>query len=391
MSVRTWKLTDSAGGAGVEQLEIGPDDVGGAVRDFSIVKKTLRGGPSDGVETVRLDNGRFACVVLPTRGMGIWKGWLGKTELGWKSPNRGPVHPQFVDLGEPGGLGWLDGFDEFIVRCGLESNGAPEFDDAGRLRYPLHGRIANRPADDVEVSVDAATGEIALTGVVEETRFLFRRLRMTSTLRTRPGEAGFTLHDEVENLAAVPCHVQMLYHVNLGPPLLGAGARFVAPVVTVVPRNDRAAEGIASWDRCEGEDAGFQEQVYFMELAADRNGNTQAMLRNAEGSLGLSLHFHKEQLPCFSLWKNTRPAADGYVTGIEPGTNFPNPRSYERRHERDVPLAAGGKFSFDLRVEVHDSPAAVKAAEREITALGAGVKPRICDRPQRGWCADVGE
>ena len=38
-------------------------------------------------------------------------------------------------MGEPSGLGWLDGFDELLVRCGLESNGAPEFDADGRVVY----------------------------------------------------------------------------------------------------------------------------------------------------------------------------------------------------------------------------------------------------------------
>ena len=55
------------------------------------------------------------------------------------------------------------------MRCGLESNGAPEFDDeTGRLKYPLHGRIANKPAQSVVVTVDDETGEVAVTGVVSE-------------------------------------------------------------------------------------------------------------------------------------------------------------------------------------------------------------------------------
>ena len=54
--------------------------------------------------------------------------------IGWKSPIAGPVHPSLVSLGEPSGLGWLDGFDEFIVRCGLESNGAPDFDANHKLQ-----------------------------------------------------------------------------------------------------------------------------------------------------------------------------------------------------------------------------------------------------------------
>ena len=106
--------------------------------------------------------------------------------IGWKSPVRGPVHPSLVDLGEPSGLGWLDGFDELFVRCGLESNGAPEFDEkTGRLKYPLHGRIGNKPAHHVEVSVDGDSGEIKVTGVVEESRFHFLKLRMTATITTK--------------------------------------------------------------------------------------------------------------------------------------------------------------------------------------------------------------
>jgi hypothetical protein len=48
--------------------------------------------------------------------------------------------------------GWLEGFDELLVRCGLQSNGAPQFTPQGQLQYPLHGRIANLPVEYVEVT-----------------------------------------------------------------------------------------------------------------------------------------------------------------------------------------------------------------------------------------------
>ena len=91
--------------------------------------------------------------------MGIWKAWLGDAKgnewpLGWNSPIRGPVHPKFVPIAEPSGLGWLDGFDELLCRCGLFSNGAPDFDERGVLLHPLHGRIANRPAHRLSVETD---------------------------------------------------------------------------------------------------------------------------------------------------------------------------------------------------------------------------------------------
>ena len=94
-----------------------------------------------------------------------------------------------MPLAEPSGLGWLDGFDELLVRCGLESNGAPEFDaTTGRLQHPLHGRIANKPAHTCQVTFDPESREIAVTGVVEETRFLITKLRLTTTITTKLGE-----------------------------------------------------------------------------------------------------------------------------------------------------------------------------------------------------------
>ena len=150
-----WILTDVAAGKFEDEVTITPKDVGGKADGYSIVKKTLRGGLSDGVDAITVDNGKFSFIVLPTRGMNVWKAWLDDAEIGWQSPVHGPVHPKHVPLNEPSGLGWLDGFDELLVRCGLESNGAPEFDEeSGRLKYPLHGRIGNKPAQRVEVNID---------------------------------------------------------------------------------------------------------------------------------------------------------------------------------------------------------------------------------------------
>src|SRR5437764_583250 len=183
---------------------------------------------------------------------------------------RGPVNPAFVDLGEPSGVGWLDGFDEFFVRCGLESNGAPDFDPkTGRLIYPLHGRIANRPAHEVDLTIDTDRQEMMLRGVVEETRFHFLKLRMTSTISTKFGSGSFTVHDEIENFSSMPATMQMLYHINFGLPLLDAGSRVVAPVKTLVPRTPHAASGIKTWDSYAAPQPGFDEMVYFFELNAD--------------------------------------------------------------------------------------------------------------------------
>ena len=386
MSVRTWTLTDVAAGAHVEQLSLCPEDVGGRARDYEVSKRTLRGGLTDGVEVVRVTTGDLTYEVLPTRGMGIWKVWVRDEEIGWHSPVRGPVHPKRVPLMEPSGLGWLDGFDELLVRCGLESNGAPDFDAQGRLRYPLHGRIANRPAHKVEVSIDGDTGRITVTGVVEETRFHFLKLRMTSSVTTQVGETGLSIRDEVENVSGSPAEMQVLYHVNFGEPLLDPQSQFIAPVKRVVPRDPRAAEGIATWSQYAPPVAGYPEQVYYLELLPAAQGLTPTLLKNSQSSRGVGILVNTQQLPCYSLWKNTTASPDGYVTGLEPGTNFPNPRSHEGRQGRTVKLAPGAKTEFELRLEVYPTPVEVARAEAAIAALQATAKPQVFDQPQPGWC-----
>jgi hypothetical protein len=367
----------------------GGDLAGGS---WSVTGHALAGGLSAGVDLLSIDNGALTLDVLPTRGMGIHqaaiKGDREVPTIGWRSPIRGPVHPSLVDLGEPSGLGWLDGFDEFFVRCGLESNGAPDFDaKTGRLLYPLHGRIANRPAHEVSLSVDTDKQEIALRGVVEETRFHFLKLRMTSTITTEFGASSFTVRDEIENVSSIAATMQMLYHINFGLPLLDAGSRIVAPVKTLVPRTPHAASGIKSWDSYSAPQPGFDEMVYFFELNADSDGATRTLIKNAHATRGVSLVFNKRQLPWFTLWKDTAGEPDGYVTGLEPGTNFPNPRSFETAKDRVVKLAPGQKQTFEITIEIHGSSTDVSTAESKIQKIQSGREPKIHDQPQSDWCA----
>lgn len=378
--------TDSAQALPAHQM-IGPQEVGSSVKGYRVTKKKLRGGLSEGVETIEIDNGKLSFEVVPTRGMGIrWAKQDGFT-FKWDSPVPGPVHPQFVPVGESSGLGWLDGFDELFVRCGLESNGAPEFDDLGRVKYPLHGRIANKPAEEVALSVNDETGEMRLTGRVAEVRFHFCKLWLETTIATRPGESIIRIRDEITNGSESPATFQMLYHVNFGHPLLDAGSRVIAPVKSVVPRNAHAAEGIKSWDSYRAPEPGFEEQVYFCDMHAGENGKTRTLLRNAHGTHGASLVYDVKQLPCFSLWKNTTGLKDGYVTGLEPGTNYPNPRNFESERGRVVTLAPGGKAVLEIEVHCHTSKEEVQMAEKAVAAIQAGRQPKISDEPQADWCA----
>ncbi len=385
MAKKTWTLTDVEQDVYAESLLLSPAEVGGAARGYTVSKRALRGGLRQGVDVVEVDNGALRFVAIPTRGMGIWNAMLGDVRLGWNSPVKGPVHPAYVHVAEPGGLGWLDGFDELLVRCGLESNGAPEHDEEGILRYPLHGKIANIPAHKVEVAIDGDSGEIGVTGVVDEARLFGNKLRMVATVSTRAGRPEMTVTDTITNLSAQPSELELLYHVNFGVPLLNPGSKVVLPVKKVAPRDAAAVANVAAWDTYGPESPGLPEAVFFFELAADAAGRTQALLHNAAASRGVSLKFNKSQLPRFTLWKNPQAAADGYVTGLEPATNFPNRRSFEKEKGRVIVLKPGESRTFEIVMEVHPDGASVAAAKRAVAELQKGVAPTILSQPDPDW------
>jgi galactose mutarotase-like enzyme len=385
MAKKTWILTDIDQDIYVERLTLSPSDVGGPAAGYAVAKRTLRGGLREGVDVIEVDNGRFRFVVVPTRGMNIWRASQDDVSLGWTSPVKGPVHPAFVRLQEASGIGWLDGFDELLVRCGLESNGAPEKNADGTLRYGLHGKIANLPAHQVQVSVDGDAGEIAVTGTVDEARLFGNKLRLTSTVTTQVGQSGMTVTDRVTSLSAEPAELELLYHINFGGPLVGPGAKVLLPVSLMAPRDRVAVENLAEWDTYGPPSPGSAEAVFFFELAADADGETRALLHNAAADRGVSLRFEKDRLPCFSLWKNRQAEVDGYVTGLEPATNFPNVKSFEKAQGRVIVLNPGESRLFEVTLEVHPDASSVSAAAQAVRKIQEGVHPQILSQPDPTW------
>jgi hypothetical protein len=358
---------------------------------WSVTKRVLRGGRRDGVDLVQLDNGALAMAIVPTRGMGLWKGRYAGDRLGWDSPVAdGPVHPAHVNLMNWGGLGWLEGFDELLARCGLENNGAPygvkavSPDGSERhTTFGLHGKIANIPASFVAVHVDDQPPyAITVEGRVEETKLFGPQVRMTTRISTIPGSNRLKVRDEFENLKDSPCEMQVLYHWNFGPPYLEEGARFVAPVKVMAPRDARAEEGLDHAEVYAGPEPGFAEQVYFFELHGEPAGSrTAAMLRNRAGDKAVVLRFARDELPAFTLWKNTGGRREGYVTGLEPATNYPNPRPIEAARNRVVTLPPGGRHVAETVLEVLNTRDAVARVETEIQTLQRQAAPTIHRRP----------
>jgi len=358
---------------------------------WSVRLVTLHGGKQEGVDLVFLDNGAMTITVIPTRGMGILSVQAGDVRLGWDSPVQEVVHPKFIKLQDRGGLGWLEGFNEWLVRCGLESNGAPGTDRfvtkrgaEATMELTLHGRIANLPAQELDLIAEREPPyRLTLRGRVDERMFHGPKLELYTELSTVPGSREFRIVDVVTNRAAEEQEFQMLYHINFGPPLLEEGSRFLAPLAQVTAANDQAAKDVTQFDRYSAPSRDFNEQVYCLRPRSDAEGNTLAMIHNKAGNRGASLRFSTHELPYLSLWKNTAAKEDGYVTGIEPGTNFPNHRRVERKFGRVPKLASGASRTMTLDFAVHVSADEVTAITDRIATIQGRQQFLIDERPQK--------
>jgi hypothetical protein len=358
---------------------------------WSVRRRRLHGGKQDGVDLIVIDNGRMTITLVPTRGMGILHVVSGDMRLGWDSPVREVVHPKYVNLEARGGLGWLEGFNEWMARCGLEWAGHPGVDrfinnlgEQAEMNLTLHGKVANIPASEVEVIVEREPRpRIRVRGRVDERAFYGPKLELWTEVSTEPGSATFRIEDALTNRGAFEQEFQIIYHANYGPPLLGAGSRVSAAVRRVTPFNAHAAKDIATYADYGAPLRGFIEQVYNLHPYADAGGRSLVMLRNAAGDRAVSMGFAVAELPYVTLWKNLTALEEGYVTGLEPGTGFPYTRRLEREAGRVPKLKPGETRRFAIDVGLHATSEAVMAVDDQIRRIQNGRPTQIDRAPER--------
>jgi hypothetical protein len=323
--------------------------------------------------------------------MGILHVVSGDMRLGRDSPVREVVHPKYVNLEARGGLGWLEGFNEWMARCGLEWAGHPGVDrfinnvgDRAEMNLTLHGKVANIPASEVEVIVEREPRHrIRVRGRVDERAFYGPKLELWTEVSTELRSSTFRIEDALTNRGAFDQEFQILYHANYGPPLLGAGSRFAGAIRRVTPFNGHAARDVATYAEYQGPMRGFIEQVYNLQPYADANGRSMVMLRNAAGDRAVSMGFAVAELPYVTLWKNLTALEEGYVTGLEPGSGFPYTRRIEREAGRVQKLKPGELRRFAVDVALHGTREAVRAADAEINRIQNGRPTQIDRAPER--------
>ncbi|MBT3667679.1 MAG: DUF4432 family protein, partial [Opitutae bacterium] len=185
---------------------------------WAVTQKILRGGKQEGVKLITLDNGKLQITIIPARGMGIFDVQSQGIRLGWDSPVNEIVHPSYINLDSRGGLGWLEGFNEWMVRCGLEFAGHPGTDqfidntgNPSTLNLTLHGKIQNTPASDYKIIIDPEPPHrIRIRGTVYEKFFYGPKLKLITEISTVAGSDTFQISDQLINEGAFAQEFQLI-------------------------------------------------------------------------------------------------------------------------------------------------------------------------------------
>ena len=347
---------------------------------FTIGNVILKGGKQEGSELLTIKSEGLTINLSPTRGLGIVNVEGNGIRLGWDSPVKEIVNPKYMNLESRGGAGWLDGFNEMMVRCGFEWTGHAV--QADGMMYTLHGRAQNTPVSKLFVEVEEqAPYTITIRGLIKENAFKKSNFETWVTIRHVPGSKEFTVHDILTNLSDYDRDYQIIYHSNFGTPILEQGAKFVAPVKEISPFNEYAATGLKNWQTYQGPTKGFDEMVYNIFPYSDANNQTQVMLKSNASDKGVGIAFNTQQLPVLTLWKNTDTLKQGYVTGIEPGTSFAYPVTIEREQKRVPQLGAGKSTEFILTYSLLSNKEEVASYDAKIKAIQGNKQTKVVEEP----------
>lgn len=310
----------------------------------------LTDGNEDGVRAIDVRaTGGLSALILADRGLDIGPVWAAGQQVSWQSTT-GIVHPAHYDEAL-----WLRSFHGgLLATCGLQNVG-PEAEDDG-IRYGLHGRISNTPARHVAhrvVEVDGRT-VAEVTGEVRETDVYGSDLVLRRRLRLPMGETVIHLEDEVENQGYARAALMLLYHVNIGYPVVAPGARLLLPDAEVVPRDPPAAAAIADHADFPPPDDDFEQLVYEHRLRDRAVERATVTIANpdhaATGGIALSISWDPRQLPRLWQWRMLGPGM--YLTGIEPANCGILGRAAEREAGALEWLEPGERRRFDLSLRV---------------------------------------
>lgn len=310
---------------------------------YGIEEHRLVGGRGDGMRLIEVNNGKgLELTITPDRNGDI-------SRLRYKGINMsymsacGYVAPAYYDSI---GSNWLQSFTcGFLTTCGLQAVGTPCVDEGETL--PLHGSIGNIPC---EQSYYFEENEKLIVRTVTKDETIFgRKLRLQREIAVSTKDNTFTITDVIENTGDRVEPMEILYHMNMGYPLLDEDSIITIPAESVVPRDDHAAEDIANWMHMEKPTPNYQERCYYHKFADEKGF---ASIKQPKIGTELKMTFDAKELDGFVEWKMM--GVRDYVLGLECGNCYPDGRDVMRKTGMLKFLQPGEKKTYQVKIELSD-------------------------------------
>ncbi|MDD6799998.1 MAG: aldose 1-epimerase family protein [Firmicutes bacterium] len=310
--------------------------VGNTSQLFDVRRYTFVGGKSDGTQAIDVWNGADLHVtLLPDRSLDIYSVRYKNHNMAFHTPS-GVVAPAFYSdyLSD-----WLRSFaGGFMVTCGLQKIGDGDPDDPS---LPVHGRISNTPAENLSVDLSDDGLSVTISGLMREAVLFGAKLTLKRSIRLHYGENAIYFNDTVTNQGFERQPLSMLYHFNMGYPLLSESAKVYIPAVKTVPRTAHAASDM-NWGAIPSPISGFEEMVYYHFLSENKIG-----IDNDAIDTSVRIEFDSPEgiLDRAIQWRMF--GCGDYVMGLEPASC-----TLESRADA---IANGSQKYIDGRSSIHNN------------------------------------
>lgn len=256
---------------------------------------TLNGGASDGIKVVEVYNGVLRLLLNESKALDIMQMFHQGTNISYLSKNTFTKRETDFMSRFEGGM---------LYTCDVDVVG----DQTG---YENHGSLHNMPA--LVTRCECNEKEIIVEATIRNTELFGRNLVLRRRYETKVCSGTVTLCDELSNEGWRDENYSMLYHVNVGYPMLDDETVLIADVAEIVPRNEWSQANIATALVSETPQDGREETCYYLNL-----NKSSVSLVNKHLAKKFTLSYNGEELPHFIEWKSM--ASGDYALGLEPST-----------------------------------------------------------------------
>ena len=289
----------------------------------SLRRYTITEGRGKGLDVIDCDNGKTRFLLNVSKACDMMQLYYKGKNMSFVSKNG------FTKREVPFAKRFEGGM---LYTCGLDSVGERE-------GFEEHGSIHNTPAEILRAECNEQ--EIVVEAVIRDTEICGKNLVLRRKITAPIGGDTVAVQDTLTNESYRDEAFCLLYHVNVGYPMLDEGARIVADTKLCQPRTPWAEKNIDTAYQITAPVPNMEETCYYLEPK-----DHSVSLVNEKLGRKFTVSYSGDTLPNFLEWKSM--ASGDYALGLEPcTTKLDDLFAYST-------IKAGETIAFSLKLTVSE-------------------------------------